>query len=132
MGDMTAALPLCPRCSSPYTYELGTLLVCPECAHEWVSNAADASGDSGGTNDSGEPATHVYRDAVGNTLIDGDSVTVIKDLKVKGSSTALKSGTKVRSIRLLDPADIVNGHDIGCKVPGFGQMQLKSSVVKKL
>lgn len=132
MGGMTTALPSCPLCSSPYTYEMGHLLVCPECAHEWVSNAADAPGDPHGTDNSGEPAAHVYRDAVGNTLVDGDSVTVIKDLKVKGSSTALKSGTKVRSIRLLDPADVVNGHDIDCKVSGFGQMQLKSSVVKKL
>lgn len=114
---MPDTLPPCPECSSVHTYELGALLVCPECAHEW-----SASGD--------EPAeaVRVVRDAVGNVLADGDDVVVVKDLKVKGSSTAIKVGTKVRGIRLIDAVD---GHDIDCKVDGFGPMQLKSSVVKK-
>ena len=114
---MPDTLPPCPECSSVHTYELGALLVCPECAHEW-----SASGD--------EPAeaVRVVRDAVGNVLADGDNVVVVKDLKVKGSSTAIKVGTKVRGIRLIDAVD---GHDIDCKVDGFGPMQLKSSVVKK-
>jgi protein PhnA len=97
---------------------MGALLVCPECAHEW-SLAGD---DTGGT-------ALVVRDAVGNVLADGDTVTVVKDLKVKGSATAIKVGTKVRNIRLIDAVD---GHDIDCKVDGFGPMQLKSSVVKKV
>lgn len=114
---MPDTLPPCPECSSVHTYELGALLVCPECAHEW-----SAAGD--------EPAeaVRVVRDAVGNVLADGDDVVVVKDLKVKGSSTAIKVGTKVRGIRLIDAVD---GHDIDCKVDGFGPMQLKSSVVKK-
>jgi protein PhnA len=93
--------------------------VCPECAHEWPREAeAAASAD-----------TLVIRDSVGNVLADGDSVTVVKDLKVKGSSAVVKVGTKVRSIRLLQDAE--DGHDIDCKVEGFGPMRLKSSVVKK-
>ena len=90
--------------------------MCPECAHEWVNEP---------TVDDAEP---VIKDAVGNVLHDGDTVTIIKDLKVKGSSTAIKVGTKVRNIRLVDG---VGDHDIDCKVDGFGPMQLKSSVVKK-
>ena len=113
---MTVALPPCPECSSEYTYEMGALLVCPECAHEW-------SGEG-----TAEDAAPVIRDAVGNVLADGDDVVVVKDLKVKGSPTSIKVGTKVRGIRLVDGVD---GHDIDCKVDGFGQMQLKSSVVKK-
>ncbi|MCW2955725.1 MAG: phosphonoacetate hydrolase [Thermoleophilia bacterium] len=101
------------------TYEMGPLLVCPMCAHEWAP--AEAGADD-------EPADAVIRDAVGNVLTDGDTVTVIKDLKVKGSSTSIKVGTKVRNIRLVDG---VGHHDIDCKVDGFGPMQLKSSVVKK-
>jgi protein PhnA len=97
---------------------MGALLVCPECAHEW-SPSADDTGAS----------AVVVRDAVGNVLADGDTVTVVKDLKVKGSATAIKVGTKVRNIRLIDAVD---GHDIDCKVDGFGPMQLKSSVVKKV
>jgi protein PhnA len=97
---------------------MGALLVCPECAHEW-SLAGDAAGAT----------VLVVRDAVGNVLADGDTVTVVKDLKVKGSATAIKVGTKVRNIRLIDAVD---GHDIDCKVDGFGPMQLKSSVVKKV
>jgi len=116
---MTDALPPCPECSSEYTYELGALLVCPECAHEWSPGEAEADDDGG---------PRVVKDAVGNVLADGDTVTVIRDLKVKGSPTSIKVGTKVRGIRLVDGVD---GHDIDCKVDGFGQMQLKSSVVKK-
>ncbi|MFI1104081.1 zinc ribbon domain-containing protein YjdM [Streptomyces melanogenes] len=113
-------LPPCPECSGAYTYEMGALLVCAECGHEW-SPAATAS-------DAGEGEAGVIRDAVGNVLADGDTVTVIKTLKVKGSPTGIKAGTKVRNIRLVDGVD---GHDIDCKVEGFGSMQLKSSVVKK-
>ena len=115
---MSDTLPPCPACSSAFTYEMGALLVCPECAHEW-----SLAGD-----DDGAPVL-VVRDAVGNVLADGDTVTVVKDLKVKGSATAIKVGTKVRNIRLIDAVD---GHDIDCKVDGFGPMQLKSSVVKKV
>jgi protein PhnA len=111
-------LPPCPECSSAYTYEMGALLVCPECAHEWSPAGDDAAATA-----------LVVRDAVGNVLADGDTVTVVKDLKVKGSATAIKVGTKVRNIRLIDAVD---GHDIDCKVDGFGPMQLKSSVVKKV
>jgi protein PhnA len=116
---MDQNLPPCPECSCEYTYEMGPLLVCPECGHEWnpaETAAADAT------------AERVVKDAVGNVLADGDTVTVIKDLKVKGSTTGIKVGTKVRGIRLVDGVD---GHDIDCKVPGIGAMQLKSSVVKK-
>ncbi|MBT2537942.1 zinc ribbon domain-containing protein YjdM [Arthrobacter sp. ISL-69] len=116
---MNDPLPPCPVCSSEYTYEMGALLVCPECAHEWSAVAA-------------EPvalAEAVIKDAVGNVLADGDTVTVIKDLKIKGSSTVIKVGTKVRGIRLMDG---VGDHDIDCKVDGVGPMQLKSSVVKKV
>jgi protein PhnA len=98
---------------------MGALLVCPECAHEWSANA---------TVDAGTAAA-VIKDAVGNILADGDTVTVIKDLKIKGSSTVIKVGTKVRSIRLVNG---VGDHDIDCKVDGVGPMQLKSSVVKKV
>lgn len=112
------ALPPCVSCGSEYTYEMGALLVCPECAHEW--NPADVA----------ETDSDVIVDSVGNVLADGDTVTVVKDLKVKGFSNAIKVGTKVRGIRLRPDAS--NGHDIDCKVDGFGQMQLKSSVVKKV
>jgi protein PhnA len=98
---------------------MGSLLVCPECAHEWQAEAED---------DFTEVA-RVVKDASGNILEDGDTVTIAKDLKVKGSSTAIKVGTKVRNIRLISPVD---GHDIDAKVDGFGQMMLKSSVVKKV
>ncbi|MFI5428051.1 zinc ribbon domain-containing protein YjdM [Aeromicrobium sp. UC242_57] len=110
-------LPACPSCSSAYTYEMGALLVCPECAHEWSAEQVDD-----------EAAEPVVTDAFGTPLTDGDTVTVIKDLKVKGQSQSIKVGTKVRGIRLIDG---VGDHDIDCKVPGFGPMQLKSSVVKK-
>jgi protein PhnA len=110
--------PPCPECGSEYTYEMGALLVCPECAHEWSpSEAAEAE------------AAAVIKDAVGNELHDGDTVTVIKDLKIKGSSSVVKVGTRVKNIRLVDG---VGDHDIDCKIDGVGPMQLKSSVVKKV
>jgi len=115
---MSETLPACPICNSEYTYEMGSLLVCPECAHEWVAQVEELEVD----------AVRVVKDASGNILQDGDTVTIAKDLKVKGSSTAIKVGTKVRNIRLISPID---GHDIDAKVDGFGQMMLKSSVVKK-
>lgn len=108
-------LPPCPSCESPYTYEDRDMLVCPECAHEWVP----------GTETDDEDKTQI-KDAVGNILSDGDSVTVIKDLKVKGSSLVVKVGTKVKSIRLVD-----GDHDIDCKIDGIGAMKLKSKFVKK-
>ncbi|WP_442542859.1 zinc ribbon domain-containing protein YjdM [Arthrobacter sp. KN11-1C] len=116
---MSETLPPCPECASEYTYEMGALLVCPECAHEWSPAASDEA----------ETESAEIKDAVGNVLADGDTVTVIKDLKVKGSATAIKVGTKVRNIRLVNG---VGEHDIDCKVDGFGPMQLKSSVVKKV
>lgn len=114
---MTETLPPCPACSCEYTYEMGALLVCPECAHEWTPDPAAADVEEG-----------VVTDAVGNVLADGDTVTVIKSLKVKGSTTGIKAGTKVRNIRLVSGVD---GHDIDCKIDGIGAMQLKSSVVRK-
>jgi len=116
LSSVTESLPPCPECSSEYTYELGALLVCPECAHEWEAAPAEETPES------------VVKDAVGNVLTDGDTVIVTKNLKVKGNPTPIKVGTKVRNIRLVDGAD---GHNIDCKVDGFGSMQLKSSVVKK-
>ena len=111
------SLPPCPKCSEDLTYQDGEMLVCPMCANEWTADG-DSSDD-----------TPVIKDAVGNVLADGDSVTVIKDLKVKGSSTPIKVGTKVKSIRLI--YDAPDDHDIDCKIDGFGAMKLKSSVVKK-
>ena len=108
-------LPNCPKCNSEYTYEDGTLLICPECGNEWTL-------ESEKTNDE----TKVVKDANGNILNDGDSVTVIKDLKVKGTSLVVKIGTKVKSIRLVE-----GDHDIDCKIEGFGAMKLKSEFVKK-
>jgi protein PhnA len=109
-------LPKCPQCHSEYTYEDGNVYVCPECSHEWAKDSVVESADQ----------TKVVRDAYGNVLNDGDSVTVIKDLKVKGSSSVVKVGTKVKGIRLVD-----GDHDIDCKIDGFGAMQLKSEFVKK-
>lgn len=120
---MNETLPPCPECSSEYTYEMGALLVCPECAHEWAAGRDSEAGDS----EAREPKP--IKDAVGNVLADGDTVTVIKDLKIKGSSTVIKVGTKVRGIRLVNG---VGDHDIDCKVDGVGPVQLKSSVVKKI
>ncbi len=112
------ALPGCPTCSSEYTYEDGDLYICPECAHEWPKG-----GDKGEDADSGA----VVRDAFGSLLSDGDSVTVIKDLKIKGTSSVVKVGTKVRNIRI-----VAGDHDIDCKIDGIGPMQLKSGFVKKV
>ena len=111
-----STLPPCPKCASEYTYEDGAQCVCPECGHEWSGETAV---------DSGEQAK-VVKDSVGNILQDGDTVTVIKDLKVKGSSSSVKVGTKVKNIRLVD-----GDHDIDCKIDGFGAMQLKSEFVRK-
>jgi len=114
-----SALPNCPKCHSEYTYEDGAMYVCPECSHEWSADAAA----------SGEDAAAVIKDSNGNVLNDGDTVTVIKDLKVKGSSLVVKVGTKVKNIRLLPDAS--DGHDIDCKIDGIGAMKLKSEFVKK-
>lgn len=107
-------LPPCPKCESPYSYEDGELLICPECAHEWSPSG----------NQSDE---RTICDSNGTPLSDGDTVSVIKDLKVKGSSSVVKVGTKVKGIRLVD-----GDHDIDCKIPGIGQMGLKSEFVKKV
>jgi len=109
-------LPKCPECGSEYTYEDGIMYVCPECAHEWPKDV--------GSEIAGEE--RVVKDAYGNLLLDGDTVTVIKDLKVKGSSSVVKVGTKVKNIRLVE-----GDHDIDCKIEGIGAMQLKSEFVKK-
>jgi len=109
-------LPNCPKCNCDYTYEDGSLLVCPECSYEWNTNESLDSED-------------IIKDVNGNILNDGDSVTVVKDLKVKGSSSSIKIGTKVKNIRLVHNSS--DGHDIECKIDGFGAMKLKSSVVKK-
>ncbi len=110
-------LPHCPKCNSEYTYEDQLMYVCPECANEWLikaesENLAETAG---------------IKDANGNVLQDGDSVTVIKDLKIKGTSSVVKVGTKVKNIRLVD-----GDHDIDCKIDGFGAMKLKSEFVKKI
>lgn len=112
-------LPPCPMCASIYAYEDRDLLVCPECAHEWKPAAAVADGAS---------AERVVRDSNGTVLNDGDTVTVIKDLKVKGSSSVVKVGTKVKNIRLVDGS---GNHDIDCRIDGIGAMQLKSEFVRK-
>lgn len=108
-------LPNCPSCHSGYTYEDGDMLVCPECGHEW--KAGEAVQDEGAL---------VVKDANGNLLSDGDTITVIKDLKVKGTSLVVKVGTKVKNIRLVE-----GDHDIDCKIDGIGPMKLKSEFVKK-
>lgn len=110
-----ANLPNCPKCLSEYTYEDGTLYICPECAHEWTAESEISEEQK------------VVKDANGNVLNDGDTVSVIKDLKVKGSSSVIKIGTKVKNIRLVE-----GDHDIDCKIDGFGAMQLKSEFVKKI
>ncbi|MGJ8668140.1 MAG: zinc ribbon domain-containing protein YjdM [Oceanococcus sp.] len=109
-------LPACPQCQSAFTYEDGHLLICPECAHEWSLDETAALADA-----------QTIKDSNGNPLQDGDSVSVIKDLKVKGSSAVVKVGTKVKNIRLVD-----GDHDIDCKVDGIGPMKLKSQFVKKI
>ncbi len=111
-----SALPLCPECNSEYAYEDGNLLICPECAHEWSASVDDE-----------DNTERTIKDANGNTLADGDTVSVIKDLKVKGSSSVVKVGTKVKNIRLVD-----GDHDIDCKIDGIGAMKLKSQFVKKV
>lgn len=117
--DDMQKIPPCPKCSSAYAYEDGPLLICPECGHEW--SVSDGGGDE---------QAHVYRDVGGNELADGDTVTIAKDLKV-GNKT-IKVGTKVQNIRLLPPEEWIGDHDIDAKVPGFGPMGLKTSVVKKV
>ena len=113
----TATLPHCPLCNSEFTYEDNAQYVCPECSHEW------------GISVQNETAAHekVFKDANGNVLHDGDTITVMKDLKVKGSSLVVKVGTKVKNIRLVD-----GDHDIDCKIDGIGAMKLKSEFVKKV
>ncbi len=111
------SLPPCPQCQSEFTYEDGDQYICPECAHEWRKNAEIEN----------QETTKIIRDANGNVLQDGDTITVIKDLKVKGSSSVVKVGTKVKNIRLVE-----GDHDIDCKIDGFGAMKLKSEFVKKV
>ena len=107
-------LPNCPKCNCEYVYTDGTMLICPECSHEFQD---------------GDVQERVYKDVNGTVLADGDTVIVTQDLKVKGASSPIKKGTKVKNIRLVEPEDGV--HDISCKIPGFGAMMLKTSVVKK-
>jgi protein PhnA len=111
-------LPDCPSCGSDLTYQSGALYMCPMCAHEWAPGAAASEAEAAGG--------FVVKDAFGTELADGDTVTLIKQLKVKGASAAIKVGTKVKNIRLVD-----SDHNISCKVPGFGAMGLKSEFVKK-
>lgn len=109
-------LPSCPKCQSEYTYEMDGVLVCPDCGHEWSLNSSSEGSEE-----------KDVRDSNGNVLSDGDTITVIKDLKVKGSSSVLKMGTRVKNIRLVE-----GDHDIDCKIDGFGAMKLKSEFVKKI
>ena len=109
--------PNCPKCNSEYTSEDGSLFVCPECAYEWSKEGNNEASDD----------VLVVKDSNGNILSDGDTVTIIKDLKVKGASSALKKGTKVKNIKLVE-----GDHNIDCKIDGFGAMSLKSEFVKKL
>ena len=115
-GIKMSQLPACPKCNENYTYEDNFSYVCPMCAHEWPIQEDEIQED-----------VKVYKDANGHILQDGDTVTVIKDLKVKGSSSVIKQGTKVKNIRLID-----EDHDIDCKIDGFGAMKLKSEFVKKI
>ncbi|WP_180130308.1 MULTISPECIES: zinc ribbon domain-containing protein YjdM [unclassified Acinetobacter] len=112
------SLPNCPQCNSEYTYNDGDLLICPECSHEWREGESAADEQV------------LIKDANGNVLTDGDTVTVVKDLKIKGSSSVVKVGTKVKNIRLL--VDATDGHDIDCKIDGIGAIKLKSEYVKKV
>jgi protein PhnA len=116
-NEIMSGLPNCPKCNSEYTYEDGGLFICPECAHEWTLESENGNSED----------KKIIKDSNGNVLNDGDSVTVIKDLKVKGSSSVVKIGTKVKNIRLVD-----GDHDIDCKIDGFGAMKLKSEFVKKI
>ncbi|RJG01007.1 zinc ribbon domain-containing protein YjdM [Noviherbaspirillum sedimenti] len=113
-----STLPPCPQCHSEFTYEDGGRYICPECAHDWSAQADAAPAAEG---------AKVFRDSAGNVLQDGDTVTVIKDLKLKGAGGTVKQGTKVKNIRLVD-----SDHDIDCKIDGFGAMSLKSEFVKKV
>lgn len=113
-----AILPNCPKCNEGYTYEDGHMYICPMCGHEWTAADAEAALEAS-----------IIRDANGNELQDGDTVTIVKDLKVKGAST-LKQGTRVKNIRLI--SDSADGHNIDCKIDGFGAMALKSEFVKKI
>jgi len=115
-NDMST-LPNCPKCNSEYTYEDGDLFICPECAHEWPKNSSETT--------TAEDQL-IIRDANGNILVDGDNVTVVKDLKIKGTSSVIKVGTKAKIVRIVE-----GDHDLDCKVDGMGAMMLKSSVVKK-
>lgn len=110
------SIPPCPNCGSLLGYDDGYLLICPECAHEWSREAAAEPAEAG----------RVVRDANGNALADGDSVTVIKDLKIKGTSSVVKVGTKVKNIRIVE-----GDHDIDCRIDGIGPMKLKSEFVRK-
>ena len=111
------SLPNCPKCNSEYSYIEGDLLICPECSHEWKETEQAVE------------AEDIIKDAFGNVLVDGDTVSVIKDLKIKGSSAVVKVGTKIKNIRVL--TDASDGHDIDCKIDNVGQMKLKSEFVKK-
>ena len=113
--------PACPKCNSEFTYQDGQMYVCPECAHEWVPASHPAAAPIGS-----DELERVVRDANGNVLKDGDTVIVVKDLPVKGASSALKAGTKVKGIRLVE-----GDHNIDCRIEGFGGMKLKSEFVKK-
>lgn len=113
------SIPNCPKCNSEYTYEDGILLICPECSYEWTLESQSQDKED----------KNIIRDANGNQLNEGDDVIVIKDLKVKGSSSSIKIGTKVKAIRLIHGSS--DGHDIDCKIDGFGPMKLKSKFVKK-
>jgi len=108
-------LPSCPKCKSEYTYEDGALIICPECGHEWNPEHVEE---------------YVWKDVNGNILCDGDSVTVIKQLKVKGSSSGIKQGTKIKNIRLIENVDGI--HDIDCKIDGIGRLEISSKYVKKI
>ncbi len=119
-------LPECPRCQSPYAYESGHMYVCPECSHEWSPEAEEDNGGQGTAGAGKESSGEVVRDAHGTPLEDGDTVTLIKDLKVKGSSSVLKIGMRVKGIRLVE-----GDHDIDCSIDGIGSMKLRSEFVKK-
>jgi len=110
-------LPNCPECGSEYTYEDGSLLICPECAHEWSQESAKE-----------EETEFTVKDSNGATLRSGDDVTIIKDLKVKGSSSVVKVGTKIKNIRLVESAD---DHNIDCKISGVGAIKITPKFVKK-
>ncbi|MBC2850150.1 alkylphosphonate utilization protein [Cetobacterium sp. 8H] len=110
-------LPNCPKCNSEYTYEDGNLLVCPECSYEWSAESTEDNSDD----------ALIVKDANGTLLVDGDTVSVIKDLKIKGSSSVVKIGTKVKNIRLVE-----GDHNIDCRIDGIGAMKLKSEFVKKI